>query len=491
MSLTKATYSMVSGAPFNILDYGASTSASAATNSAAIQAAIDAAFAAGGGEVVIPTGVYDIGTTGLLVKNRVMLVGLGGIAFGNDSSAEAQAGAIIKYTGSSYAVAFGDGTYNCYGGGARNIGLYGNATGVNGIAIKGASGGSSTGVILDNVLVNNFTGNGVECGPYAFIGDMRHVNVRNCNNGFYLVAENNRYNLSGCDANGCDVGFLLGAGSGTTQSGIQLFGGRCENIRVGVQVTAPTAVVGIYGIYIEAFTERGILCNNSAQTVTIIGSTINGSSALGSCIAIFNGGFCTILGNEFTGSVQDEVNLGSAAVYGEVKGNRHGATVTGHRITPPIAGSLIELEKSYTGTGAVHETHTYTAGTFTPTWGNLTVGNATTNTGWYVKVGKQVTVGVHLIFGSTTAITGTGVSVTNLPFTVENRAYGVGNLLDTGTQNYIARSQVTESSTIMLMVAEAIAGSYLAPANLSATVPHTWANTDEIRATCTYTATTN
>ena len=55
MALTKVSYSMITGAPFNVADYGASPSASAAVNQVAIQAAIDAAVALGGGMVQ-----YDI-----------------------------------------------------------------------------------------------------------------------------------------------------------------------------------------------------------------------------------------------------------------------------------------------------------------------------------------------------------------------------------------------------------------------------------------------
>lgn len=58
MSLTKASYSMVQGAPINVVDYGFATTASAATNKAALLAAITA-----GGEgslVVIPNGTFEI-----------------------------------------------------------------------------------------------------------------------------------------------------------------------------------------------------------------------------------------------------------------------------------------------------------------------------------------------------------------------------------------------------------------------------------------------
>ena len=47
---------MISGAPINVLDYGASPSASSATNTTAFQAAIDAGF-----PVYIPSGTYNVG----------------------------------------------------------------------------------------------------------------------------------------------------------------------------------------------------------------------------------------------------------------------------------------------------------------------------------------------------------------------------------------------------------------------------------------------
>ena len=67
MSLTKVSYSMITGAPVNILDFGASPSASASANAAAIQAAVDSistttAGAGPGGLLYIPAGVYDIDT---------------------------------------------------------------------------------------------------------------------------------------------------------------------------------------------------------------------------------------------------------------------------------------------------------------------------------------------------------------------------------------------------------------------------------------------
>ena len=58
MALTKATYSMISGAVFNVLDFGASPSATAVTNTTAFLAAIAAVQAADGGAIYVPTGSY-------------------------------------------------------------------------------------------------------------------------------------------------------------------------------------------------------------------------------------------------------------------------------------------------------------------------------------------------------------------------------------------------------------------------------------------------
>lgn len=78
--LTKATYSMIEGAPFNVLDYGADNTG-VADSAAAIQAAITAASQAVGGAigavVYFPTGTYLIGQT-IELPNRVGLQGANG-----------------------------------------------------------------------------------------------------------------------------------------------------------------------------------------------------------------------------------------------------------------------------------------------------------------------------------------------------------------------------------------------------------------------------
>ena len=76
MALTKASYSMITGAPFNVLDFGATGNGVVANEQPFIQAAIDAAFAAGGGAVRIPKGTYNI-TAQIVLKPGVSLIGDG------------------------------------------------------------------------------------------------------------------------------------------------------------------------------------------------------------------------------------------------------------------------------------------------------------------------------------------------------------------------------------------------------------------------------
>jgi hypothetical protein len=75
MSLTKVSYSMVVGAPVNVLDFGAIGNGTT-NDTAAIQAAINFAFAAGGGEVFFPVGTYLV-TSMLEMRNEVSLRGIG------------------------------------------------------------------------------------------------------------------------------------------------------------------------------------------------------------------------------------------------------------------------------------------------------------------------------------------------------------------------------------------------------------------------------
>jgi hypothetical protein len=78
MSLTKATYSLIDGAPVNVLDYGA-VGDGVANDTVAIQAAIDYVESIGGGIVFFPIGEYRCN---VILKSGVTLTSLSTGTFG-------------------------------------------------------------------------------------------------------------------------------------------------------------------------------------------------------------------------------------------------------------------------------------------------------------------------------------------------------------------------------------------------------------------------
>jgi polygalacturonase len=68
MSLTKASYSLIQGAVYNVLDFGAD-STGATLSQTAIQAALDAVKATGG-DLFFPAGTYDVGSGVEIIGTR-------------------------------------------------------------------------------------------------------------------------------------------------------------------------------------------------------------------------------------------------------------------------------------------------------------------------------------------------------------------------------------------------------------------------------------
>ncbi len=75
MALTKVSYSMIQGAIFNVDDYGADPTG-VADSTSAIQAAIDAAEAAGAGVIQLTAdGVYRLNTAPLVISQQNIAIG--------------------------------------------------------------------------------------------------------------------------------------------------------------------------------------------------------------------------------------------------------------------------------------------------------------------------------------------------------------------------------------------------------------------------------
>jgi hypothetical protein len=100
MSLTKVTNSMISGAPINVLDFGAD--ATGATNSyAAIQAAFTYATTSGIREIQFPSGVYRIDSSLTMTsQDSIKIIGLAGYD-GANSIINGSSKVTIKWGGAS------------------------------------------------------------------------------------------------------------------------------------------------------------------------------------------------------------------------------------------------------------------------------------------------------------------------------------------------------------------------------------------------------
>jgi hypothetical protein len=147
MSLTKATYSMINGAPFNVLDYGALGDGTT-DDAAAINAAITAAIADGGGTVYLPPGTYRTTTAINITDDVIRLVG-----------AQQYASIILSdHTGNAINIATNNQPYvgNLYI--KRNtIGARGSRTGV-GIRVFGdIAGGSSVQANVEFCRIEGFS----------------------------------------------------------------------------------------------------------------------------------------------------------------------------------------------------------------------------------------------------------------------------------------------------------------------------------------------
>jgi hypothetical protein len=124
---------------------------------------------------------------------------------------------------------------------------------------------------------------------------------------------------------------------------------------------------------------------------------------------------------------------------------------------------------------------------YTPTWtgsgGNPSIGNGTIK-GYYKRDGTTLYLRGRIIMGSTTTY-GTGEWRVSLPSSASTAGatseyqVGAGMAVDTGTRSYgvYPVSDPGVSATVLRLFYESSADSI--QASVTATTPHTWANTDE------------
>jgi len=164
MSLTKATYSMIQGAPVNVLDYGAKGDG-ATDDTAAIQAALNAITT--GGEVVFPPGTYLVSGGGSLLqpKSNTALIGT-------------QTASVIRINSASAAASiFGIGT-NVSGLVFEGLTLDGNSSVVTAYDTFGLQFPDVGGITVRNCTFQNFKRDGMLLGLTTRVD---HLTVDTCN----------------------------------------------------------------------------------------------------------------------------------------------------------------------------------------------------------------------------------------------------------------------------------------------------------------------
>lgn len=129
---------------------------------------------------------------------------------------------------------------------------------------------------------------------------------------------------------------------------------------------------------------------------------------------------------------------------------------------------------------------------WTPTWTNLSVGNGTV-TAKYRQIGRLVIAHLHVVFGSTTSISG----AVDFTLPVNRATYaGTAGLTSLGPARFFDTSVPAGNEGQIVNIAADkgrvyalnASGTYLASADLSSTIPFTWATGDEINAQLVYEA---
>lgn len=169
-------------------------------------------------------------------------------------------------------------------------------------------------------------------------------------------------------------------------------------------------------------------------------------------------------------------------------------TLTAKTLTTPTIASFTNATHNHTNAAGGGLLDLSTADTtawvsWTPSWTNLTVGNAT-QASRYRQIGKVVIAQVRLTWGSTTSTSGL-ISIT-LPITsvslTANDYIGEGTMIDASPgAEYNGTAQWLTTTTCRLTVQNS-AGTYLAQAATSSTIPFTWTTSDRITFTLIYEA---
>jgi hypothetical protein len=170
-----------------------------------------------------------------------------------------------------------------------------------------------------------------------------------------------------------------------------------------------------------------------------------------------------------------------------------GTAARGSAISSPVEGMYTHINDTdslqyYNGSSWV-PLLSFDWSAYTPTFTNMTIGNATVNFR-YSQIGKNVTVQGDVTFGSTTSIS--GMPVISLPVTASSQLapstqLGGAYAEDAGLTGFALMFRLN-NTTSMNVLAFGAGGTWLTTAPVSSTIPFTWGTGDLFRFTITYEA---
>jgi len=401
MSLTKVSYSMITGAPVNVLDYGA-TGDGVTDDTVAIQAAITAVNAEGGGIVYIPVGTYIVGA--LTMKTKVRIVGDGPSSTFLKSSHTGDGLMMVSPINASNAV------YTS----VENLQLLN--TNINNVGAGYDDIGGSF-VNLFNVIVYGF--------KYGIVLDQTELaTIRQCQLG---------NQLSG------GAGIWLVSGADHTPGALGTF-----TNRITIQECQFNEGVAVYGIaddggYVHSITNNNFngclthiryagcinlsIQDNEFESAASAPITSNSTSlVLGAGVGASQNVY--IANNAIIPSISNSCIIINAAsnpltLINNFLGNSTPAKVTGLN----LVGQFIELGNinggggaSYSGNPTIQFRNDDT-GSFTPgiTFGGAAVGVAGTFTGLYTRINNVVNISIQITLTSKGSSTGS-IEITGLPY---------------------------------------------------------------------------
>jgi len=377
----------------------------------------------GGGSQFFPAATYNLGAIGLTVPNRHRMSGEGMPYLGTSTTA-ITAPTALKGTGTSI-IRFGDAsTFGTQGSTLENVEINGGGSAASGIIFNGTAGSNAGGNVLRNVHINRFTAYGLTGVAHSFVNTFENVSASNCLIGVYLQEECNDWTFISPKLQANGQNFVIGKGSGTSQSAIRLIAPKSEDAtNEGILIQNPTRSIDINGLYSEGNGKEGIKNLATSSTISITGGELNGPSGTYSHINLAAGCIFDIEGVSFTGDAKNDIELsGGGNFYGRIGPCRHGSTNVGAKINYSGAGSssIVEVFDTSASEHFFVYGSTKSYGTFTPVAkGSSTAGAGTytTQVGEYTRVQNRVHFSLNLVV---TAHTGTGnlrIDLNDIPWT--------------------------------------------------------------------------